>query len=1420
MGAAMAQETSAEIESRAIAQFPNEAGATTEEKRTQAAETLPSINATPPATSPINERFSGVDWAGQQFWLVEMTGLLDRDAVTATWRDLRARFPEQMQNRTVLPRRQDRIGNASEDSASRYQLFIAKFPEKQMAEEFCAMLRAGQQRCGVVPSDLLAGKNLLNVASASGDSGSGSNVSSAAEVEFARVKAEQEAEEKARQEAEAKVAKLKAKMEAKAEAERLKAEQEAKAQAEKQALAEAKAEAARQKAEQKAQAEAEKKAAAEEKARQVAEAKAEAARLKAERKAQAEAEKQAAAEAKKAAKAEAEKLKAEQEAQAAAEAESSRVKVEQEAEEKARQEAEAKVAKLKAKQEAKAEAERLKAEQEAKAQAEKQALAEAKAEAARQKAEQKAQAEAEKKAAAEEKARQVAEAKAEAVRLKAEKKAQAEAEKQAAAEAKKAAKAEAARLKTEQEAQAAAEGESARVKAEQEAEEKARQEAEAKVAKLKARMEAKAEAARLKAEQKAKAEAEKQAAAEAKKAAKAEIARLKAEQKAKTEAEKLAATATKQVAVAELEAVELKTGQEVKQYSPENAEKKANAEEQAAAEVKQPVEAEAARASAEKKAQAEADAKAAKPKTPEGGMDDFVQDIERKKAEQKAQAEAKAAEEAQAAKLKAAKSDMMVDFAQKAVLNNPDVLSRWHNFQAAISETAAAEGGFYPHLDVTVDGGRERSQSPGSNYSVNTKNTTFTLTQLLYDGFATLNEVRRLNNAQLSRYYELLDASETAALDAVRTFYDVSRQRKLFELTEDNYVRHRTAFEQIKLKVEAGVGRRVDLEQAAGRLALSESNLTLDNANVHDVSARFQRIIGELPPAKIRKSPSQNKLAKKVLPNAADAVLSVAVESHPAILAAVENVRSSRYDLYGKDAKYQPTINLNVAQTHSKNLGGVDGITNNNSAKITLNWNLFNGGSDSARSAQYAKRLDAARDMRDKACRDIRMNLAIAYNDISKLKEQLNYMDQHQLSIEKARVAYQKQFEIGQRSLLDLLDTENELYQARRSYTNAEYDLAIAYARTLAGMGQLVSSLEISRLETADLPELLGISTDAAENCPPEAPIANNIRKDELDARAVEEAKAAVEAARSKEAAEKEKREAEDKEFLMTPGEAKAEKLKQEQGAKVAEDKTKQAAGTDAVGALKQPEAAAKQPEQQAIPSTMQEFKEQGVEPGNGKPFKDCPNCPDMVMVPAGKFMMGVPGSQKQKTISNAFAVGKYEVTFAEWDACVAGGGCAKYRPNDQGWGRGRQPVVNVNWNDAKKYVRWLSQKTGKNYRLLTETEWEYAARAGTTTAYPWGDAIGSGNANCNGCGSQWDNKQPAPVGSFKANAFGLYDMNGNVCEWTEGCINNNNCNVRVVRGGSWFYGATDVRSTHRIGDDSNARDYDDGFRVARELPQ
>jgi len=166
-----------------------------------------------------------------------------------------------------------------------------------------------------------------------------------------------------------------------------------------------------------------------------------------------------------------------------------------------------------------------------------------------------------------------------------------------------------------------------------------------------------------------------------------------------------------------------------------------------------------------------------------------------------------------------------------------------------------------------------------------------------------------------------------------------------------------------------------------------------------------------------------------------------------------------------------------------------------------------------------------------------------------------------------------------------------------------------------------------------------------------------------------------------------------------------------------------------------------------------------------------------MVVVPAGEFMWGWLGSLEENkvTIAKPFAVGKFEATFAEWDACVTAGGCT-HKPADAGWGRGKRPVINVSWDDAtKEYLPWLSRMTSKTYRLLTETEWEYAARGATSASairaiYSWGNDIGKNLANCKGCGSQWDAKQTAPVGSFPPNAFGLHDMHGNVLEWVQDC--------------------------------------------------
>ena len=200
-------------------------------------------------------------------------------------------------------------------------------------------------------------------------------------------------------------------------------------------------------------------------------------------------------------------------------------------------------------------------------------------------------------------------------------------------------------------------------------------------------------------------------------------------------------------------------------------------------------------------------------------------------------------------------------------------------------------------------------------------------------------------------------------------------------------------------------------------------------------------------------------------------------------------------------------------------------------------------------------------------------------------------------------------------------------------------------------------------------------------------------------------------------------------------------------------------------------------------------------------------------------------------TIARPFALSVYEVTFAEWHACVAAGSCGGHEPDDEGWGRGSRPVIDVSWDDARAYAEWLSAQTGGEYRLPSEAEWEYAVRAGTATKYSWGDEIGVNRANCRGCGSRWDAARTAPVGSFQPNAFGLYDMHGNVEEWVADCWNGSyagaptdgsawlqgDCSGRVLRGGSWDVPGR-LRAAYRSVFATVVRRSFIGFRVARTL--
>lgn len=438
---------------------------------------------------------------------------------------------------------------------------------------------------------------------------------------------------------------------------------------------------------------------------------------------------------------------------------------------------------------------------------------------------------------------------------------------------------------------------------------------------------------------------------------------------------------------------------------------------------------------------------------------------------------------------------------ENAVNTNPEVTARYNAYRAAVDGVDVSRAGYLPHLDLAAAVGHDYQRYANGlpNESLDRRQVGLNLTQLLWDGLGTRADVARYGHDRLARYFDLVETTEQTALEAARAHFDLQRYRRLVQLAEDNYVQHRYAYLQIQSRFKAGVGRGVDLEQAGARLALAESNLNTEVANLHDVILRYQRVIGVAPPKNL---PGIENLMQG-LPASPGEAMTLAVKQSAAVSASIETLRAARSLVEERRSVYQPRIEARLRGALGRNVDSLQDQTRNSTAEVVLNWNLYNGGADQAQVRQQTKLLDQAVDLRDKTCRDVRQTAAIAYNDTRKLVDQLVYLDRNTLAIEKARDAYRQQFDIGQRSLLDLLNAENEVYTARRAYANAEYDLAFAYVRTHAALDQLVPTLGVARANNvaSDAPGW-DEGDDAPTRCPVIVAEVPAVDRAELDARA------------------------------------------------------------------------------------------------------------------------------------------------------------------------------------------------------------------------------------------------------------------------------------------------------------------------------
>lgn len=420
---------------------------------------------------------------------------------------------------------------------------------------------------------------------------------------------------------------------------------------------------------------------------------------------------------------------------------------------------------------------------------------------------------------------------------------------------------------------------------------------------------------------------------------------------------------------------------------------------------------------------------------------------------------------------------------EQTLLSNPEIQAKYHDFQASLEGQAVARGAFFPQINAQGYVGREyRNNVPGvgsqqwsrPGYSVE-------LRQLIFDGFRTSNDVKQAGFDKLARFYDLLATSDNTAFSAVQAYIDLQRYRDMELLARQNYTLHEETLKQINERAESGVGRRVDLEQAGGRLALAQTNLMTETANLLDVQQRFQRVTGALPPESMQPTPDiSGKLPVK------PANFNESLRRNPSFLSKQAGLQAAQAGVASSKGAFSPKFEFVAATGRDQNDPTPQNRDiQNSSVQLVMSYNLYRGGSDSARVRQTSAQSYAARDIRDYTCRNVQQDLAVAWNNVASLNQKLPFLRDHEVATTKVREAYRQQFQIGQRSLLDLLDTENELFESRRALTNALYDLQIAQYRWLALSHALLPALTLqpARNEMPEENGKLEVSDDVIKLC-------------------------------------------------------------------------------------------------------------------------------------------------------------------------------------------------------------------------------------------------------------------------------------------------------------------------------------------------
>lgn len=400
----------------------------------------------------------------------------------------------------------------------------------------------------------------------------------------------------------------------------------------------------------------------------------------------------------------------------------------------------------------------------------------------------------------------------------------------------------------------------------------------------------------------------------------------------------------------------------------------------------------------------------------------------------------------------------------------PDVLIDADHRLALDHAVDMASGGYRPKVDLGLGIGREWSENistrPGSK-TLTRREASLTLSQMLYDGYETKGHVERSQADVESAAHKVGDTSERMGLGAVEAFLNVLRRQELLKLIQDNLAVHERTLEQIKLRADSGVGRAADLEQAQARVALAQANLAASEANLREANIKFQRIVGVAPDSLAM----PDEVSCDVFAATLDDAVKVSLDNNPAVKSAIAAYEASQADERVAEAAMRPRADLNLGTSFNNNLDGVDFRNNDAYAMARLKYNVYKGGSDEARIAETRRLTDEAKERVERVKREVEKNTQLAWNQLETSKDRLPKLKVHVDAALNTRDAYSKQFSVGQRTLIDLLDSENELYTARSDYVNEQYDERFARYQLMASLGKLLETLGVEPREESKLAE-------------------------------------------------------------------------------------------------------------------------------------------------------------------------------------------------------------------------------------------------------------------------------------------------------------------------------------------------------------